>query len=173
MELVFLPFNETKLAVTEASWRSDSIGESVFPGDINAALNVACKQPYNGGSVASGLGYGVFVKGQDEAVAIIEVFVSQHGRKWLKMMSCTLKPSLQESVYAEDESAVDMALDVYGTALMGVLELHEEHNASAVRIYGRHDVFLEFLKQLARAVREKGIGEAAVDVQGRWLVVHP
>ena len=173
MDFAFLPFDDAKLDATEAAWRSDNIGESVFPGDINYALNVARKQSYNGELVGTGIGYGVFPVGAADAVAIVEVFVSQHGKRWLKMMSCTLRPSLQEAVYVNDKLAIDKALDAYGTALSGVLDLHEEHHATAVRIYGRHDVFLNFLKELARAVHEKGIGEATVDVQGRWLVVHP
>ncbi len=172
MAFQFIQFDAVKCRATEAAWRAAAIGTDVFPGDVDAALNTAKKFSANGAVISDGFGYGVFASGEDAADAIVEVFLSQHGKRWLKMMSCTLAPSVQQGVYNGEPAAENRALEVYATALEGVLRL-SKHNAAAVRIYGRHDIFLSFLKNLAKAVHAKGIGEATVDVQGRWLVVNP
>lgn len=173
MAFQFVHFDAKKSEATEAAWRGAALGQDVFPGDVDAALNIAKKFHANGAMISNGVGYGVFASGEDAADAIVEVFLSRHGKRWLKMMSCTLAPSVQQGVYSGEPAAQARALDVYATALAGVLSLHSEHNAAAVRIYGRHDIFLDFLKNLAKTVNAKGIGEATVDVQGRWLVVNP
>ena len=109
--------------------------------------------------------------GEDDCLGLVEVVQSRKGcLTWVKMMDITLCPAID--LKDDDEANTTKRLAVFKTALSGLFKLTQ--NADTVKIYGRTDALITFLKGMHDAlavVHSLGtLGDISVSIEGRWLV---
>lgn len=171
----FRPFDCSLLTATAAAWQVDSEQDYAFPGAVDDLMNWVRThtERVNGEAVA----YGVFPKESEEALAICECVFRATTRctHWVKFLKMTLRPELENRLEAKDLAALRTTLDVYRSAVFGVLQLKMDHKAPIMKIYGRSYDQLMFLQSLAIDLADDAAfsEDHTTEIEGRWLVTGP
>lgn len=171
----FRPFDDRLLTATTDSWQVDSEQDYAFPGAVDDLMNWVSThtQHLSGEAVA----YGVFPKESPVALAICEcVFRATTQRThWVKFLKMTLRPELENRLEAKDLTALRTTLDVYRSAVFGVLQLKIDRQAPTMKIYGRSHDQLMFLQSVAIDLADSPTFSEhhTTEIEGRWLVIGP
>lgn len=175
VSLEFHPFNDPRMSATAAAWLQDANDGLAFPSEVKRLLDwSAAHQEHVDGDAAA---YGVFPKGKTTALGICEVIITQKSvrAKWVKMLRLHLKPSVDASLQS---GSPDEAMDVFTEAIRGSLDLQMAHKAATLKVYGRTNEQLSFLKALVGHINGRTSlnqdSALKVTIDGRFLsiVVH-
>lgn len=165
---------EESIKATETAWKRDlSHSTDIFPGDVWRIIKLLQENSDYTNKKAASLAYGIYAEDK-VADAVVEIIVSQSGKKWIKMLDCYIRPSISERAFRKDTVSIEKLIRIYAAAIVGALMLADEHKASLVKVYGRTETLLYILTSVASTINDQNIelGVKAV-VEGRWLVVKP
>ncbi len=166
----FSAFSGDQLSATCDQWRKDAAKGLGFPSDIDQLLSWV--QTHDKHQDADSMAYGIFVKDSLVADGICEV-VATRARKnspWIKLLRLRLRPTLDERIYLREITAQSEAMDIFASAVLGVVKLTNKHAAKTLKIFGRSSEQLDFLQSLAVHLQREVKG-ATVKIEGRWLVI--
>jgi hypothetical protein len=172
MALKFLAFNESRLISTRAAWTQDAVDGLAFPSEIERLL--AWVETHQEPSDHDAAAFGIFKEGTSTALAICEVAIQRKSvrSKWVKLLRLHLKPSVDDKLQAGHPEG---AMDVFVQAIAGSLNLQVLHKANTLKVYGRTNDQLNFLKALEKHVSAKLTSEAKqgikATIEGRFLSV--
>jgi len=172
MELDFLLIDGSRMAATHDAWMKDANEGLAFPSEIERLLEwTATHQEPSSHDAAA---FGVFQKGKNVALGICEVIIQRRSArsKWVKMLRLHLKPSVDAKLQA---SQPDDAMDVFVASIHGSLGLQLAHSATTLKVYGRTNAQLSFLKALVGHV-DKRFNQSPdspikVTIDGRFLSI--
>lgn len=169
---------EEQTTLIQQKWLSeiDSEEHEVFSAEYQQLFNmILASSAYGelGQRYNTPIFFGVIGK-SNECYALIELVQSRKGASvWVKMMDVYLCPLLE---LADDtEETTIKRLDAFKEALLGIFALTKTvSGADTVKVYGRTDAILSFLRGMHSAFSVfnslgtiKGI---QVSIEGRWLV---
>ena len=171
IKLVFSEFNSEQMVHTCTQWRKDAAKGLAFPSDIEQLISWV--QTHDKHQDADSMAFGIFAKGSPVAEGICEFVVTRVSKSspWVKMLRLRLKPTLDERIYLKDINAQGEAMDVFVSAIGGVVKLTNVHAAKTLKIFGRSNDQLSFLQTLAVSL-QKSVKDVTVKIDGRWLVVN-
>lgn len=172
MQLEFLPFTDQRFSATADSWNADAAAGLAFPSEIQRLLEWVGthRQPTENDSAA----FGVFPKGKPTALGICEVIVQRKTQraKWVKMLRLHLKPSVDDQL---QKGIPETAMDVFVHSITGSMDLQMAHDASTLKVYGRTNEQLAFLKALVTQLKQHFDGKPELSVkatiEGRFLSI--
>lgn len=119
--------------------------------------------------------YGVFPDGQNDAIALCEMVLSDRGSiasKWLKMLKLTMSPEVDTQIIEDHPDAIDIAIQAYRTAVIGAFSERLNHEADTLKLYGRSEEQLKFLAVLIAFINQEHGHELVATKEGRWLVLR-
>lgn len=167
----FQPFKDDTLDATCVGWRQDAEQGNAFPPDIEQRLEWARTHTklVDGESIA----YGIFEDGNNVAFGIGEFALTRLGTRsaWVKMLSLHLRPELEFKLLQRELGTIETALLVFSSAIMGSIKLKFDHKALTLKVYGRSNDQLDFLRALALHLKPVLKNNAKCSIEGRWLVV--
>ena len=175
MALEFRAFDDARLRATRDAWVQDVEMGWAFPSEVERLFAWIKDAEVRAQSEAgSAKAYGVFQKGKPVALGICEVVVYRQsaGSKWVKMLRLHLRPSVDNELQG---GKPDSAIDVFGQAMLGSVGLQFEHKATTLKVYGRTNSQLNFLRAVASTVDAR-LGQEAkrharVTIDGRFLSI--
>lgn len=118
--------------------------------------------------------FGIFRPGGKQALGLCEVVIQRRSAKskWVKMLRLHLKPHIDADLQIGNSQG---AMDVFVASLVGTIALQSEHRASTLKVYGRTNEQLNFLRALVTQVSERIKAEKMslkASIEGRFLVVE-
>ncbi|NRT55187.1 hypothetical protein [Sphaerotilus uruguayifluvii] len=172
----FLQFDKARLRATEAAWLDDAEQEYAFPGTVEA--HMTWLENHTEHVEGEGVAYGVFPpEGGAVAVATCKCIFRGYAKstQWVKFISMTLRPELENRLDGGEVHALRVAIDAYRAAVFGVMRLMSEQKAPIMKIYGRSHDQLRLLQQLAVDLddNEDFSEHHTSKIEGRWLVIGP
>jgi hypothetical protein len=167
---IFSEFTQERLDATCIQWSKDAAKGLAFPSDIEQLL--AWVRSHDKHQVADSMAFGIFKKDENVAEGICEVVITQANKKspWVKMLRLRLKPTLDERIYKKEVEAQAEAMNIFTSAILGVVKLTSVHKAKTLKIFGRSNDQLSFLQSMAVQLQKMAL-KASVKIEGRWLVV--
>lgn len=171
VKLVFSEFGAEQLNLTCTQWEKDAAKGLAFPSDVEQLMSWV--QTHDKHQVADSMAFGIFTKGNPVAEGICEVVVTRATKNspWVKMLRLRLKPTLDERIYLKEIEAQSEAMDIFVSAVGGVVKLTSIHAAKTLKIFGRSNDQLSFLQALAVSL-QKSVKGVTVKIDGRWLVIN-
>lgn len=172
LKFTLKPFSEVTFGATKTSWLKRVTGAFSFPTEVPQLLEYAATRLdiHAGTDVVF---YGLFKEGTDVASAVAEITVTRKSARsrWMKMLRVRLSPELEEGVYNNSIEALKDIQALYVGAVAGVLRLKFEHDATILKIYGRSNEQMSFLKLVSTEL-EKLVKNHKISIEGRWLVIE-
>jgi hypothetical protein len=153
-ELDFTNFNVTTLQSTRDAWLKDAEEGQAFPPEITRLMDWTAQHM----EICDGepIAFGIFKKkkGHAAALGICEVVVHRHSprSKWVKMLRLHLRPSVDTELLSGD---VETAMDVFVAAITGSIDLQFAHKATTLKVYGRTQPQLLFLRALVKNLQTR------------------
>ena len=120
--------------------------------------------------------YSYIVDKHGEVWAIVQIVQSKNGSSvWVKMMEIILSPKLELS--SSEETDLNARVNVFSSTLVGIFNLSAGiAKADTIKIYGRTDSFLSFLKVFHSTFHDVlgrlplRIPGLEIAIEGQWLV---
>ena len=122
-------------------------------------------------SATDAVAFGVFLGTSNEALGICEVTIQRQSAKskWVKMLRLHLKPSIDKSLQDGDP---DMATIIFVRSMQGAIELQMTHAATKLKVYGRTNEQLNFLKVLVTHLEPTLRGKpVTAAIENRFLTI--
>lgn len=167
-------FTQESFKATEEDWKKGK-ATATFPTESEQLLEWVRTHMVEIDS-HDAIAYGVFPDGANIAEAVCEVVISRQSTrsKWVKMLRLRLNPVLDERIYNEDLDAYRHVLFLYAASVAGVLKLKNVHEATTLKIFGRSQEQVSFLRQLALLLSQEKriIKKHSIKMAGRWLVIE-
>ncbi|MCW5648721.1 MAG: hypothetical protein KIS62_03125 [Ramlibacter sp.] len=170
--LEFKEFDDASLKATREVWLAESSDGLAFYSEMERLLDWADthRQPAESDSAA----FGIFRQGKRQAMGICEIVIQRKTirSKWIKMLRLHLRPSVDADLQAGNTTN---AMNVFASSIAGTLGLQMTHKATTLKVYGRTNDQLAFLRLLVEHM-EKNLPEAAknaakVTIDGRFLSI--
>lgn len=179
MELKLTPFSQSIFEATSESWiaSADSFG---IPALEYERVLAWAGSHLNYSATADSIAYGIFEDGENEALAIADIVYSKRPGPdvgWLKLIEISLSPSFAPSEIDANVSKLGQVLDIFTTAIIGTIELTQDHRARVIKIYGRDEHLLSWLLAINERLRAALQATASLrgtwqsKMEGRWLVI--
>lgn len=172
MALEFLPFTEARFTATRPAWSQDAEEGLAFPSEIDRLLTWAAT--HTEPSDLDAAAFGVFKKGSSVALGICEIAIQRKSArsKWVKMLRLHLKPSVDDQLQTGHPEG---AMGVFVQAIVGSLGLQLTHKATTLKVYGRTNPQLNFLKALVHHVdtdlKHEAKHHVKAAIEGRFLSI--
>lgn len=115
--------------------------------------------------------YGVFEGTSKTAIGICEVTIQRKTirSKWVKMLRLHLLPSVDSRLQDGDS---DKAMDVFVESMQGSIALQMAHSANTLKVYGRTNEQLNFLRALLERLKPVIEGKPVkASIEGRFLSI--
>lgn len=172
LKFSFRSFTGESFQATERAWLRRASGDFAFPTEAQQVLDWA-RNHLNPDVVNEAVAFGLFKDGTEVASAICEVVLTRRSARshWVKMIKLRLSPELEKGVFEEDLDTARDIRDVYAAAVMGVLKLKFDREATTLKIYGRSAEQVGFLKLLGVEL-EKHLKNHKISIHDRWLVIE-
>lgn len=115
--------------------------------------------------------FGVFEKGENVALGISEIAIQRKTSrsKWVKMLRLHLRPSLDATLQDGD---AELAMNVFVESMQGSMNLQLTHLANTLKVYGRTNEQLNFLRALLSRLQVALQGKSVkAAIEGRFLSI--
>jgi len=115
--------------------------------------------------------FGVFEGLTNKAVGICEVIIQRKTirSKWVKMLRLHLRPSTDAKL---QDGHPEEAMDVFVESMQGSMGLQMAHQANTLKVYGRTNEQLNFLRALLRHLQPTLEGKPVkASIEGRFLSI--
>lgn len=115
--------------------------------------------------------FGIFEQKSQIALGICEVTIQRRTlrSKWVKMLRLHLKPSVDASLQAGE---ADLAMNVFVESMRGSMGLQMTHSANTLKVFGRTNEQLNFLKALLQHLAPTIAGKPIkASIEGRFLSI--
>lgn len=166
-------FKDSALRATQDSWLESAQSFGVPSLEYERVLEWA-KSRINYDAPNGSLAYGIFEDDSDETVAIVDIVYSKQYTAdlgWLKMLQISLSPRFAPSELERDDQKLSQVVDIYAQALIGTIDLTGTHTARVIKLYGRDNALLGWLRILNERFKS-GLTEGwHSKMEGRWLVI--
>lgn len=117
--------------------------------------------------------FGIFDKKNQEAVGICEITIQRRTvrSKWVKMLRLHLRPSVELELQSGNS---DNAMDIFVESMQGSILLQLTHQANTLKVYGRTNEQLNFLKALVVRLQSQLEESDTVkaSIEGRFLSIN-
>lgn len=172
-DLEFRAFDASTLKASRDAWLSDSADGLAFYSEVERLFDWAATHLEI--SQTDATAFGVFRLGKKQALGLCEIIVQRKSArsKWVKMLRLHLRPSVDADLQGGNPIG---AMNVFSTSLQGALSLQMAHKATTLKVYGRTNDQLTFLRALVShtdqnlpaAVKER----TKVGIDGRFLSIE-
>ena len=172
MDLEFKNFTDARISATKDAWMADASSGLAFSSEVSRLIEWADQNRVP--TELDAAGYGVFHKHKSVALGICEVIVQRKSArsKWVKMLRLHLKPSIDAELQT---GSPDDAMEVFIQSITGVIGLQMAHSATTLKVYGRTNAQLTFLKALVGHIQKKfaDTQEHSIKstIEGRFLTI--
>lgn len=166
-------FDAATLKASRETWLSDAEKGLAFYSEVERLFDWAAT--HMDLSQTDATAFGVFRPGKKPALALCEITVQRKSArsKWVKMLRMHLSPAIDATLQSGDP--LD-AMNVFGASLHGTLGLQMLHKATTLKVYGRSNEQLTFLRavvskldqQLPDAIKKM----AKLSIEGRFLSIE-
>lgn len=115
--------------------------------------------------------FGVFEGTTEAAIGICEVTIQRKTvrSKWVKMLKLHLRPSVDSKLQDGDSES---AMDVFVQSMSGSMDLQMDHQANTLKVYGRTNEQLNFLRALLKQLQPTLEGKPVkASIEGRFLSI--
>lgn len=116
--------------------------------------------------------FGIFDEKKQEALGICEITIQRRTirSKWVKMLRLHLRPSIEVGLNAGDS---DKAMDIFVQSMQGSMGLQLLHQANTLKVYGRTNEQLNFLKALLVRLQAalNTVNTVRASIEGRFLTI--
>jgi hypothetical protein len=172
-KMEFRAFDTATLKASREAWLSDAADGLAFYSEVERLFDWAtthCEL-----SPTDATAFGVFRDGKKQALGLCEIIVQRKSArsKWVKMLRLHLRPSVDADLQGGNSTA---AMNVFGSSLQGSLDLQMAHKATTLKVYGRTNEQLTFLRALVSHIEQNlssAVKEAAkVSIDGRFLSIE-
>lgn len=164
----FRSFCDQTYAATQKAWSGDAKLGLAFPTDVERLFHWVSehRQPAEQDATA----FGVFNEGDFVALGIAEVVIQRLSArsKWVKLLRLHLRPEVDAAL---QQGEVEIAMDVFTTSVLGSFRLQMAHDAATLKIYGRTNDQLRFLRTLV-AVLNQTESKFKASLEGRFLCLQ-
>lgn len=163
-------FTPETAAASRATWVAEAQQGFAFVTEIQRLFDwVDTHQDLsNHDSVA----FGIFDKKKQEALGICEITIQRRTvrSKWVKMLRLHLRPSIEMSLQSGQS---DDAMNVFVESMQGSIGLQLTHQANTLKVYGRTNEQLNFLKALVVRLQTQlqTIDTVKAGIEGRFLSI--
>lgn len=164
----FEKFNPETAAASRSAWVEEANEGKAFVTEVQRLFDwVDSHQDItNNDSVA----FGIFEKKSPEALGICEITIQRRTirSKWVKMLRLHLRPSIDMGL---QEGLSDKPMDIFVEAMKGSIGLQLLHQANTLKVYGRTNEQLNFLKALLVRLQAelKNTESVKASIEGRFL----
>lgn len=169
-DLHFEIFNPATAAASRAAWEKEAKDGLAFFTEIQRLFDWVDthQEVINHDSVA----FGIFDKKSQEALGICEITIQRRTirSKWVKMLKLNLRPSIDALLQSGDS---DMAMSVFVESMEGSIGLQLDHQANTLKVYGRTNEQLNFLKALLVRLQAQlqSVDTVKASIEGRFLTI--
>ena len=169
----FRAFDAATLKASREAWLSDAVGGLAFFSEVERLFDWAVTHLEI--SNVDATAFGVFRVGKKQALGLCEIVVQRKSArsKWVKMLRLHLRPSVDADLQGGNPIG---AMNVFGASLKGTLDLQMAHKATTLKVYGRTNDQLTFLRALVSHT-EKNLPDTVkattkVSIDGRFLSIE-
>lgn len=167
--LVFEQFSPETATATRKGWQLDAAKGLAFEPEQERLFDWvdAHRDVVENDAVA----FGIFDQKDQVALGVCEVTIQRKTArsKWVKMLRLHLKPSIDASLQAGD---ADQAMSVFVVSMRGSIALQLAHSANTLKVYGRTNEQLNFLKALLQHLTTATAGKPIkASIEGRFLSI--
>lgn len=165
----FEKFTDSTTAATREQWLAEAADGMAFVSEIERFFDWV--QTHQEVSENDAVAFGVFDRSSKVALGICEVIVQRKTMrsKWVKMLRLHLRPSLDAKLQAGDP---EEAMEVFVESMSGSLGLQLTHQANTLKVYGRTNEQLTFLRMLVKQLQIAIAGKPVkVAIEGRFLTI--
>lgn len=172
-KLEFRAFDAATLKASRDAWLSDAADGLAFYSEVERLFDWAVTHLQL--SSTDAIAYGVFRDGKKQALGLCEIIIQRKSArsKWVKMLRLHLRPSVDADLQRGNPIG---AMNVFGSSLQGTLDLQMAHKATTLKVYGRTNEQLTFLRALVSHIEQNlsnAIKESAkVSIDGRFLSIE-
>lgn len=151
-------------------------GDRVIQADYSQLFSVI-KSSAGWGDLSESLNkpiYNTVSSKENQVLGLVEIVISQKSDSlWVKLLDIHLSPEIEKANDTEENTKC--RLNVFIVALLGTFALTKElKNANTVKVYGRTDALVAFLKGMHDSFSVLNslstISGINVSIEGRWLV---
>ena len=172
-KMEFRAFDAATLRASRDAWLSDAADGLAFYSEVERLFDWAAS--HMDLSQADATAFGVFRVGKKQALGLCEIIVQRKSArsKWVKILRLHLRPAVDADLQGGNPIG---AMTVFGSALQGTLRLQMAHKATTLKVYGRTNEQLTFLRALVSHT-EQNLPEAVkattkVSIDGRFLSIE-
>jgi hypothetical protein len=172
-KMEFRAFDAATLKASRDAWLSDAVEGLAFYSEVERLFDWA--GTHMNLSQSDATAFGVFRAGKKQALGLCEIVVQRKSArsKWVKMLRLHLSPAVDADLQGGNPIG---AMNVFGSSLQGTLDLQMAHKASTLKVYGRTNEQLTFLRALVSHM-EQNLPEvvkaaAKVTIDGRFLSIE-
>lgn len=171
----FEKFDAKKIDDTKSAWFTSADNFGIPTLDYEVILSWVSSH-INYDIQHDSLAYGIFLNGDTEAEAIVDVVYTKRAGPdvgWIKMLQVWFSPKYSSAELQKDNDKLDQMLDIYTESIRGTILLTGTHTAKVIKLYGRDDNLLSLLLALRERVTssEAFDGKVKAKMEGRWLVI--
>ena len=165
-------FDAGALKASKEAWLSDASDGLAFYPEIERLFDWAAS--HTEPSQTEATAYGIFRPGKKQALGLCEVTIQRRSvrSKWVKMLRLHLRPSVDADMQGGNPTG---AMNVFGASLQGTLGLQMVHKATTLKVYGRTNEQLNFLRAIVgyaeQNMPEPMKSKAKVAIEGRFLSI--
>lgn len=166
----FRKFTHETLELTRAEWSSAASDAGVFPSEIEQIFDWTAGHVE---LVKNEIAYGVFEPNESAAVAIVEVVIMQKTSrsKLIKLLRVRLHPRVEAGIYNAQVDDHHRSLWAFVAAFAGVLSLKGTDPSATLKVYGRSNDQLTFLRSAVPELQKVG-KNFVFRMDGRFLVAE-
>ena len=168
-----LPFEDASLALTRTAWVADAMKGLAFITEVERLLEWG--DSHRVAVENDSCAFGIFKAGKKSpALGICEVVISRKSvrSKWVKMLRLHLSPAVDAKLQAGDP---DDAMNVFMSSIQGAVGLQSTHKANTLKVFGRTNEQLAFLKVLVTHLQpvlaKRAQNRVKVSIEGRFLSI--
>lgn len=165
----FEKFTAESAAASRAAWGAEAQSGLAFEPEIARLFDwVDTHQEI---SDLDSVAFGVFDGTSKAAIGICEITIQRRTvrSKWVKMLRLHLRPSADDRLQAGDP---EIAMDVFIESMRGSMDLQMTHLANTLKVYGRTNAQLNFLRALLNHLQKTTAGKPIkAAIEGRFLSI--
>lgn len=171
-QMEFRAFDGATLKSSRDAWLSEATDGLAFYSEVERLFDWAAT--HLDISETDATAFGVFRAGKKQAQGLCEIVVQRKSvrSKWVKMLRLHLRPTVDADLQGGNPIG---AMNVFGSSLQGALRLQMAHKATTLKVYGRTNDQLTFLRALVIHT-EQNMPAAVkattkVSIDGRFLSI--
>ena len=167
--LEFKQFDAATAAATRTGWEVDTANGLAFGPEQERLFDWV--DTHQDVVENDAVAFGIFDQKDSVALGVCEVTIQRKTArsKWVKMLRLHLKPSVDAKLQAGE---ADLAMNVFIESMRGSIGLQMTHSANTLKVFGRTNEQLNYLKALLQHLTPTLAGKPIkASIEGRFLSI--